>query len=216
MKRRVVLGLFSLAAAAAMPGRTLAQMQMPMGSDAKMPPKPSAAEQPFITKLMDEMPKRYGTTAAAAKAGYFQYTGEDSTGAISWVKPNLDTAKDFNDPSQLWYDVNGKLLGVDYTLETAQFAKPPATLFGYTVDAGRYLHRGAHMHWGVKNPDGTMKFGGMARSAVRREPAETPNSTQLDLPQNKAALVKAGIAQEVRIRWCSSSSTLRCGTWWCG
>ena len=66
---------------------------------------------PFIAKLQQEIPARFGTVAAAEKAGYFQYTGEDSTGAISYVNLKVWNSIDLNVPNQLWYDVNGRLAG---------------------------------------------------------------------------------------------------------
>src|SRR4029077_7932854 len=108
-----------------------------------------------------EIPKRFATTAEAARAGYFQYTPEDNTGAISWVNLKVWDSSDLNLPNQLWYDVNGRLLGVDYTILEEKSPKPPPKLFGYSVEASHWTHRGAHMHYGIKMPDGSMKFGGL-------------------------------------------------------
>src|SRR5450755_4419823 len=85
------------------------------------PDKPTAAETPFVSRATAELQKMYGTTAAAAAAGYFQYTDEDSTGAISWINTKYWTS-DETHPSQLWYDVKGRLIGVHYAVKNAMGA----------------------------------------------------------------------------------------------
>ncbi|HXF34540.1 MAG TPA: hypothetical protein VN603_08215 [Candidatus Acidoferrales bacterium] len=172
------------AAAQAVPG--------PAATPAKISPMPTAAEQPFITRLQQEIPRRYATIDAAKKAGYFQYTPEDSTGAISYVNLKYWNSLDFNFPNQLWYDVNGRLLGVDYTLLKATSPAIPATLFGYRVEPGHWGQHGDHMHWGFKAADGSLKLGAM-QVAKFKDAGGDPNPTQGDVPANKAALVKAGV-----------------------
>lgn len=158
----------------------------------KLPPQPTAAEAPFVAKLQQTIAPRFSTIAAAEKAGYFAYTPEDETGAISYVNLKIWNGLELELPNQLWYDVKGRLLGVDYTVLESQSAKPPSTLFGYTIEAGRWLRRGAHVHWGFVRPDGTMKFGALTVQKFR-DAGGTPSEMQPDLPANKAALVKAGI-----------------------
>ena len=116
-------------------------MPAPSASALKLSPVPGPAEQPFIVKLQSDIPARYGTLKAASAAGYFQYTGEDNTGAISYVNLKVADALDLDTPNQLWYDVNGRLLGVDYTVLEERSPSPPASLFGYAVDPSRWLHR---------------------------------------------------------------------------
>lgn len=197
MNRRLALALLSsaglapaIASAQTMPGGSPG---MQMGtSPPKMSPQPTAAERPFIAKLQADIPKRYPTTDAAKKAGYFQYTGEDNTGAISWVNLKVWNSSDLEVPNQLWYDVNGRLLGVDYTLLESQSPKPPATLFGYQIDPSRWLHHGDHMHWGFTAADGSLHLGAMP-VAKFQSAGGTPNPTDATIPANKAALVKAGV-----------------------
>lgn len=172
------------AAAQAVPG--------PAAAPAKISPMPTAAEQPFISRLQQEIPRRYATVDAAKKAGYFQYTQEDSTGAISYVNLKYWNSLDFNFPNQLWYDVNGRLLGVDYTLLKSTSPAIPATLFGYRVEPGHWEQHGDHVHWGFKAADGSLKLGGM-QVAKFKDAGGDPNPTQGDVPANKAALVKAGV-----------------------
>jgi hypothetical protein len=188
MNRRLAIGL--VASAAVTPALARAQqMQTPMESAPKLSGQPTAGERPFIAKLQQDIPKRFSTIASAEKAGYFQYTPEDDTGAISYVNLKVWNSTDLDVPNQLWYDVNGRLLGVDYTLLEAQSPKPPATLFGYTIDPSRWLHHGDHMHYGYKLPDGTLKLGAMPVAKFKAAGGD-PNPTDGSLPANKAALVK--------------------------
>lgn len=158
----------------------------------KPPQQPTAAEQPFIKKLQQEIPRRFGTVAAAEKAGYFQYTGEDSTGAISYVNLRVWNSIDLTVPNQLWYDVNGRLLGVDYTILQSQSATAPASLFGYAIDPARWVHRNAHMHWGFTAADGSLKLGGMPVPKFT-DAGGVPSESDATVRANKVALVKAGL-----------------------
>jgi hypothetical protein len=199
MNRRIAVSMMTAAALA--PALVRAQnyetpvplpSPQPTPAPAKPSGQPNAAEQPFIVKLQQEIPARFATLAAAQRAGYFQYTGEDTTGAISYVNLKVWNSVDLTVPNQLWYDVNGRLLGVDYTLLEAQAPKPPATLFGYAIDPARWTHRGPHMHWGFTMPDGSLKLGALPVAKFTEVGGEA-NATTPDLPANKAALVKAGI-----------------------
>lgn len=157
-----------------------------------LPPQPTAAERPFVAKLQQDIPARFATIAAATKAGYFQYTPEDKTGAISYVNLKVWNSIDLEVPNQLWYDVNGRLLGVDYTILQSQSPNPPTTLFGYAIDPSRWTHRGPHMHFGFTLPDGTLKLGAMP-VAKFTDAGGVPSENDGTIPANKAALVKAGI-----------------------
>jgi hypothetical protein len=194
MNRQTVLSLIALGTL--VPARAFAQstmtMPMPAASPPKMSPIPTAAEQPFIAKIQHDIPARFATIAAAQKAGFFQYTGEDNTGAISYVNLKVWNSVDLEMPNQLWYDVNGRLLGVDYTILQSQSPNAPTTLFGYAIDPARWLHRGAHMHWGFTAADGSLKLGAMPVQKFT-DAGGTPSENVGDIPANKAALVKAGI-----------------------
>lgn len=193
MNRCTVLSLIALSALA--PSRALAQTMaapIPAASPPKMSPMPTAAEQPFIAKIQHDIPLRYPTIASAEKAGYFQYTGEDNTGAISYVNLKVWNSIDPEVPNQLWYDAHGRLLGVDYTILQAQSPDPPTSLFGYAIDPSRWVHRGAHMHWGFVAADGSLKMGAMPVQKFT-DAGGTPSENVPDIPANKAALVKAGL-----------------------
>lgn len=117
---------------------------------------PTAAEAPFVAKVTADLEARFSTVAAAQRAGYFRYTNEDETGAISYA--NLEWAsKDPMHPSQLWYDVNGRLLGADFSVLQADSPNAP-TLWG--IDPGRWQKFGAHVHYGLLGPNGTTIYGG--------------------------------------------------------
>ncbi len=193
MNRQTVLSLVALCTVA--PVRAFAQA-MPAPAAAPSPPKmsplPTAAEQPFIAKIQADIPKRYPTIAAAQKAGYFQYTGEDNTGAISYVNLKVWNAIDLDVPNQLWYDAQGRLLGVDYTILADQSPNAPTSLFGFAIDPSRWVHRGAHMHWGFTAADGSLHLGAMPVQKFT-DAGGTPSENVPDMPANKVALVKAGI-----------------------
>ncbi|HEV8021115.1 MAG TPA: hypothetical protein VGP41_07645 [Candidatus Lustribacter sp.] len=193
MNRIAVLTLIALGAFAPAPALAQAMPGMaPAATPAPMSPMPTAAEQPFIAKIQKDIPARFATIAAAQKAGFFQYTGEDKTGAISYVNLKVWNSIDLDMPNQLWYDVNGRLLGVDYTILESQSPKAPTTLFGYAIDPSRWVHRGAHMHYGYTMPDGSLKLGAMPVQKFT-DAGGTPSENVPDIPANKAALVKAGL-----------------------
>jgi hypothetical protein len=191
LNRSHAVVLLACAALAPLPLRAQTMQAAPSAAP-KLSPQPTAAEAPFIAKLQQDIPARFATVAAAEKAGYFQYTGEDNTGAISYVNLKVWNSIDLDMPNQLWYDVNGRLLGVDYTVLQTQAANPPATLFGYKIDPARWVHRNAHMHWGFTAADGSLKLGAMPVPKFT-DAGGTPSENDGTIAANKAALVKAGV-----------------------
>lgn len=106
----------------------------------KLSPQPQGAEIAFVSSIQKDLMARFPNAAAAEKAGYFRYTNEDNTGSISYA--NLQWTSDATHPSQLWYDVNGNLLGADFSEPNT--ATPP-TLWG--ILPARWDHFGhAHVH----------------------------------------------------------------------
>jgi hypothetical protein len=162
------------------------------GTPPALSPQPTAAEQPFVAKLQRDISARFASLDAARAAGYFQYTGEDDTGAISYVNLHVWNSVDIDVPNQLWYDVRGRLLGVDYTVLQAQSPAAPTALFGYAIDPSRWIHRNAHMHWGYTAADGTLKLGAMPVAKFTAA-GGVPSQDQPDIPANKAALVATGL-----------------------
>jgi hypothetical protein len=123
------------------------------GAAAALPNTPAASEAPFVQKATTDIEKLYPTPAAAEKAGYLRYTDEDDTGAISYANRKW-TSVDADHPSQLWYDVKGRLLGVDYSVPLTA-AKPH--LFG--MNPARWQAFTPHVHYGLVGPNGTTIYG---------------------------------------------------------
>jgi hypothetical protein len=112
-----------------------------------------------------------------------RYTNEDETGAISYANNHWEsTAQDL--PSQLWYDVNGRLLGADYSVLVTDHPTPPS-LFGITP--ARFFEEEAHIHYVVRNADGSLTFG-------RAVGAKKYAAAGLDpMHPTAAGLVKVGV-----------------------
>jgi hypothetical protein len=144
-------------------------------------PSPNAAEGAFVARIQADLNKRFPTTADAEKAGYIRFTDEDDTGVISYANRQW-TSADAAHPSQLWYDVKGRLVGADFSVP-ATATKP--SLWG--IDPTRWSHFGQHIHYGLAGPDGTVKFGGT--SAKKYEAAGGD-----PLHPTAAGLVKMGVA----------------------
>lgn len=115
----------------------------------------TAAEKTAVTAIAATLNKRYPTPAAAEKAGYVRYTNEDDTGAISYANKRYWESTSEAQPSQLWYDVKGRLLGADYSALVVKHPSAPA-LFG--IAASRFGEEGAHIHYVVKNADGSFTY----------------------------------------------------------
>lgn len=113
----------------------------------------SPVEAAFVTSIQADLMQRFPTAADAEKAGYVRYTNADETGAISyanfqWVSP------DSRHPSQLWYDKNGNLLGADFSVLKTSDVRP--SIFG--TNPGRLYEFDDHVHYVLKNADGTMTY----------------------------------------------------------
>jgi hypothetical protein len=151
------------------------------------PPKPQGAEVIFVESIQKDLNARFPTPADAEKAGYFRYTNEDDTGAISYANLKWQSV-DPQHPSQLWYSVNGKLLGADFSVLKSNSPTQPQ-LWG--INPARWQDFNAHIHYVLANPDGTMTYG-KATSVKKFEAAGgDPNDPQ---PQT---LVKMGLAKNV-------------------
>ncbi len=126
---------------------------------AKVPDKPLAAEMPFVQQVTADLNARFPTPSAAEKGGYFRYNNEDDTGAISYANLQWNSATDpaHPQPSQLWYDVKGHLLGADFSVPLADEATTPR-LWG--LNAQRWFKFGhPHVHYVLKNADGSLSYG---------------------------------------------------------
>lgn len=114
----------------------------------------SASEQTFLQSVQADLMKRFPTAADAEKAGYVRYTNPDETGAISYANMQWNATNPAN-PSQLWYDKDGKLMGADYSVPYAK-GDPRPNLFG--VNPGRWYEFDDHVHYVVRNANGTMGY----------------------------------------------------------
>ena len=135
MKHRIVALAAVVAFATLCAGANAATATTP-----KLSSQPQASEKAFIDAMQADLMKRFPTAAAAEAAGYFRYTNEDDTGAISYA--NLQWTSDATHPSQLWYDVNGNLLGADFSQPDA----PTAPKIWGILPARWYHFKGPHVH----------------------------------------------------------------------
>jgi hypothetical protein len=174
----------------------LALLLSPLSAGAAAPaptpaPAASASEQAFLTTIMRELPKRYPNPQAAAKAGYARYGNEDDTGAISYA--NLRGSWNVTDPlhpSQLWYDVKGRLIGADYSVlqSTVPAGGKPTTL---GIAPKRFSKNGAHIHYVTCTPAGACVYG---KSVTIKRYAKF-NGGEYRHP-TAAGLVKAGAVKD--------------------
>lgn len=136
----------SLAYAASMPSAT-----------ATMAPKPTAAEAAFVGSVARGLQAKYPTDQAALKAGYYRTTRLEPDGTIIYFNNAWNPTK--LQPNFLWYDKNGKLVGLDYQYLLSAYPNPPGQNV-YPVAASRWTTIDPHIHYGYRLPDGTIKWKG--------------------------------------------------------
>jgi hypothetical protein len=153
---------------------------------ATLSPFPAGAEVAFVAAIQKDLTARFPTPQAAEQAGYFPYTGEDEDGAISYANLRWQSANP-QQPSQLWYDVHGNLLGADFSLLQSGSPAPPASLWG--INYRRWISFREHVHYVLAGPNGTETYG--ATSAKKFAAA----GGNVDNPQ-AATLVKMGLAKD--------------------
>jgi hypothetical protein len=142
----------------------------------------SPSEQQFVKSIQADLMKRFPTAADAERAGYFRYTNEDDTGAISYANLQWQSA-DIRHPSQLWYDKHGNLLGADFSVLTSSSPNRPK-LFG--VNPGRWTEFDDHIHWVGKTASGTETYDHYALpDAVRKVGGDPAHPTAADLVKMK-------------------------------
>ncbi len=145
-------------------------------------PKPQGAEVAFVSGIQKDLDARFSTIAQAQAAGYFRYTNEDNTGAISYA--NLQwTSNDPQHPSQLWYSVTGQYLGADFS---QPYSSEPPNLWG--VNPARWVKFGAHIHY-ILNNGGQETYGATSIKKFTAAGGD-PKNPQAD------TLVKMGIAKD--------------------
>lgn len=129
-------------------------------ASASLSPKPLPAEMPFISHIQQTLTAKYPKASDAEAAGYFRYTNEDDTGAISYVNLRW-TSNDWDHPSQLWYDVNGNLLGADFSVP---YTAAPPKLWG--LDPSRWQHFDEHVHYVYRDAHGAVVYGHAVRATA--------------------------------------------------
>jgi len=152
---------------------------------ATLSPYPQGAEAAFVTSIQKDLNARFPTPQAAEQAGYFRYGNEDSTGAISYANLKWNSATP-QDPSQLWYDVHGNLLGADFSIVQSESPEPPKK---WGIDYRRWISFREHVHYIIAGPNGTDTYGGIG---AKKFAAAGGN---VDDPQ-AATLVKMGIVKD--------------------
>lgn len=149
-------------------------------------PVPQGTEVAFVKQIQADLGSRFATPADAVKAGYFRYGNEDEDGAISYANLQWNSATPAQ-PSQLWYDVKGNLLGADFSVLQSSSPEPPSK---WGVNFRRWTSFREHVHYVLAGPNGTETYG--ATSAKKFQAA----GGDVDHPQ-AATLVKMGIAKNV-------------------
>ncbi len=188
MHRRSLIPLGLVLALSAFGARAaVAQMSMPTATPAPAPtaaPSPNAAEATFLRRIMTNLPKRYASPQAAIAAGWVRYSNEDRTGAISYVNTKYWDTTDPDLPAQLWYDVNGRLIGADFSIPKAESVTGPPNRFG--IDPSRWITINAHVHYVLRNANGTYSYG----KAIQAQRYGTANNGDFSHP-TAAGLVAA-------------------------
>jgi hypothetical protein len=169
---------------------TLALAPVLAGAQGMSPtPKPDehamGTEVAFVSTITNDLQTRFPTPASANRAGYVRFTDEDNTGAISYANRKW-TSSDPAHPSQLWYDVYGRLIGADYSVLQSDSPTAPK-LWG--VDPGRWDLFRAHVHYGLVGPNGTTIYGGLGPKSLEAVGATVDTATA-------ATIVAAGKAKK--------------------
>ncbi|MDE2481143.1 MAG: hypothetical protein KGN02_03005 [bacterium] len=121
----------------------------------KLSPMPQGAEAAFVAGIQKDLTARFATPSDAEKAGFFRYTNEDPTGAISYANLAWNSS-DPAHPCQLWYSASGKLLGADFCELKSTSPKRPA-LWGVTP--ARWDDFDPHVHYVYTDASGAMVYG---------------------------------------------------------
>ncbi|MBV9718255.1 MAG: hypothetical protein JOZ77_02985 [Candidatus Eremiobacteraeota bacterium] len=158
------------------PAFALAAGATPTPAPTAAPPA-SPSEQQFVASVTTDLQHRFPTTTAAAAAGYFQYTVEDQTGAISWVNTRY-WQSDATHPSQLWYDVRGRLIGADFSVLQSNSATRPQV---WGISPSRYLDFSPrHVHFAIRTASG-LQYGGVGAKTMAKVGGSVNNPTANDI-----------------------------------
>jgi hypothetical protein len=153
---------------------------------ATLTPIPQGTEVQFVQSIQKDLNARFPTPADAVRGGYFRYTNEDEDGAISYANLHWQSGNP-TEPSQLWYDVRGHLLGADFSVLQSGSPEPPAV---WGVSFHRWVSFREHIHYVLAGPNGTEVYGA---TSVKKFLAAGGN---VDDPQ-PATVVKMGKASSL-------------------
>jgi hypothetical protein len=153
---------------------------------ATLAPQPQGTEVVFVQTIQKDLTSRFPTPQDAETAGYFRYGNEDEDGAISYANLHWQSGNP-TQPSQLWYDVHGNLLGADFSVLQSSSPEPPAV---WGVDYRRWVSFRSHVHYILVGPNGTETYG------ATRVKKFTAAGGSIDDPQ-AATLVKMGVVKNV-------------------
>ena len=181
-----IAGLRVTTASAASPPPKSHGMVMPAAKSTPAP-TPAPAEAAFIADVTRTLQAKYPTTAAATTAGYYQMTRLEDDGTAIWFNNKWDANVSKYAPNFLWYDKNGKLVGLDYQYTVSANPKPPAS--AYPVKASRWSTIPPHMHFAYKLPNGTVKRrGAMLLKGETADPTAAQLKAAKLLPANASLM----------------------------
>ena len=159
-QRTIILSaIIALIPATASAQMSPAPMMAATAAPTQAPLTPS--EQAFYLSAQPLL-KLYPTPADAIKAGWFRFNNEDDSGAISYINPAYYDTPDALHPQQLWYDVNGRLLGGDFSQLVVTHPNGPSLL---GISRARFEDSALHIHFGLRRPDGSVEYGLFVRAA---------------------------------------------------
>ncbi len=178
-------GLCAMSANAASPPPMSHPMKMPAAKSTPAP-TPAPGEAAFIAGVTKTLQAKYPTTAAATAGGYSQMTRMEDDGTVIWFNGKWDNDVSKDAPNFLWYDKNGKLVGLDYQYTVSANPKAPSM---YPVKASRWTTIPAHMHFAYKMSNGTVKRrGAMALKGVTSDPTAAQLKAAKLLPANASLM----------------------------
>jgi hypothetical protein len=155
-----------------------ASMEAPPGGP---PAMPTRAELPFVHQASAVLQRRFHTVDDALRNGYFRYTDEDQSGAISFV--NLQWSSTIDHPCQVWFDKRGHFIGVDYCRPFTS-ARPHQ----WSLDPRRWAEFPPHVHFAVQR-NGKLLYGAILAPQFSKAGGD-PNKPA------KATLVRMGLVKD--------------------
>ena len=94
---------------------------------------------------------RYPTNSQAERAGYVAITGTEMDGTVVYFNPSIERV-DALHPNFLWYDKEGRLVGLDYEFPRSRYHEPPSYLFPVAKQRWTTIHE--HVHFNYRIGDG--------------------------------------------------------------